>query len=191
MNRFLFFLETIKDELSRVDIDDECRIIAGRDFNVILDLKLDGQGGRGGSPKLKESVKQIENICSIDVLIAICRVRNPSLKSFTWCQKTPVAQRRLDFWLVDNALQEDVDHTAIIPFIKSDHLAIISAIKSVESQTNVKDVTDPRLLWDLFKYKIRQNTISYSKETAKKKGKRKESDNVGAREKSTILSRSI
>ena len=84
--------------------------------------------------------------------------------------------------------------------IKSDHSAIILAIKSVESQTHgpsfwkfnasllndcdyvalinnnyhvwldeFKDITDPRLLWDLFKYKIRQDTISYSKEKAKER----------------------
>ena len=193
----ILFFETIKDELNSVDIDDECRIIVGGDFNVILDPKLDGQGG---IPKLKESVKQVENICSTHDLVDIWRVRNPSLKRFTWCQKTPIVQRRLDFWLVDNSLQEDVDYTAIIPSIKSDHSAIILAIKSVESQTHgpsfwkfnasllndcdyvalinnnyhvwldeFTDITDPRLLWDLFKYKIRQDTISYGKEKAKER----------------------
>jgi len=50
----MLFFDHIKDELNRMDI--EGRIIAGGDLNVILDPKLDGQGG---NPKLKESVKLI------------------------------------------------------------------------------------------------------------------------------------
>ena len=49
-----FYSLTRSDELNRNGIDDESRIIAVGDFNVILDPKLDGQGG---NPKLKESWK--------------------------------------------------------------------------------------------------------------------------------------
>ena len=80
----IVFFDQIKDELNRMDIDDECRIVAGGDFNVILDPKLDGQGG---NPKLKESVNLIENICLTHDLVDIWRVRNPTLKRFTWSQK--------------------------------------------------------------------------------------------------------
>ena len=55
----LFFDQT-KDELDNSGIDDDCRIIMGGDFNVILNPDLDGFGGK---PKLKESAKEIENIC--------------------------------------------------------------------------------------------------------------------------------
>ena len=193
----IVFFDQIKDELRRMDIDDECRIVAGGDFNVILDPKLDGQGG---NPKLKESVNLIKNICLTHDLVDIWRVRNPTLRRFTWSQKKPVVQRRLDFWLVDDALQEDVDLIVIIPSIKSDHSAIVLVIKSIENQTHgpsfwkfnvsllnngnyvalinnnfpvwleeFKDVADPRLFWDLIKYKIRQVTITYSKEKARER----------------------
>jgi len=42
----------IKDELDNSGIDDDCRIIIGGDFIVILDPDLPGFGGK---PKLKES----------------------------------------------------------------------------------------------------------------------------------------
>ena len=82
----ILFFNQIKDELNRMGIDDECRIIAGGEFNVILDPKLDGHGG---NPKLKESGKLIENICLTHDLVGIWRVRNPTLKRFMWSPKKP------------------------------------------------------------------------------------------------------
>ena len=110
------FFDQIKDELDNSDIDDNCRIIIGGDFNVILNPDLDGFGGK---PKLKESAKQIENICLLHDLVDVWRVRNPEIKRFTWRQKTPIIQRRLDFWLTDNVLQEEIDQVNIIPSINS------------------------------------------------------------------------
>ena len=75
------------------------------DFNVILDPDLDGFGGK---PKLKESAKEIENICLLRDLVDFWKARSPEIRRFTWRQKTPTIQRRLDFWLVDNALQEEM-----------------------------------------------------------------------------------
>ena len=191
------FFDQIKDELDNSGIDDDCRIIIGEDFNVILDPDLDGFGGK---PKLKESAKQIENICLLHDLVDIWRVRNPEIKRFTWRQKTPLIQRRLDFWLADNALQEEIDQADIVPSIKSDHSAILLSINGIEEQIHgpsfwkfnasllddknyvtlinsryevwieeFKDIDDPRLFWDLIKYKIRQDTISYSKRKARER----------------------
>jgi len=50
------------------------------------------------------------------------------VKRFTWRQKTPVIQRRLDFWLVSNGTQEDIDNVDVIPSLKSDHSAIVLSI---------------------------------------------------------------
>ena len=76
-NNNLFF-DQIKDELDNSGIDDDCRIIIGGELNVILDPDLDGFGGK---PKLKESVKQIGNICLLCDLVDIWRVRNPANKT--------------------------------------------------------------------------------------------------------------
>ena len=40
------FFDQIKDELDNSGIDDDCRIIIGGDFNVILNPDLDGFGGK-------------------------------------------------------------------------------------------------------------------------------------------------
>ena len=54
------------------------------------------------------------------------------MKRFTWRQKTPIIQRRLDFWLVDNAMQEEIEQVDIVPSIKSDHSAILPLINELE-----------------------------------------------------------
>ena len=54
-------------------------------------------------------------------IIDIWRVRNPMEKPFTWRQKTPIIQRRLDHWLVNDSLQDSIVSVDIVPSIKSDH----------------------------------------------------------------------
>ena len=49
-----------------------------------------------------------------------------------WRQKKPLVQRRLDFWLIDNALLEDSDQVDITPSIKSDHSAIVLSINNTD-----------------------------------------------------------
>ena len=109
-------------------------------------------------------------------------------------------QRRLDFWLVSNGMQEDIDNVDVIPSLKSDHSAIVLSINGLENRSRgpsfwklnsslldnkeyvslinmkyplwneeFKEITDPRLLWDLMKDRIRQETISYSKQKAKER----------------------
>ena len=173
------------------------QLIFGGDFNVHLDAELDNSGGR---IEKKSSVKNIEEIKFSYDLIDIWRVRNPDKKQYTWRQKRPVVQRRLDFWLISDGLQDFVEHTDIIPSIKSDHSAITLRINSIDEHARgpshwyfnssllddenyvglisskydewlneFKEVHDKRLLWDLVKYRIRQITISYSKQKAKVK----------------------
>ena len=79
--------------------------VIGGDFNVILDQDLDGNGG---IKKTKELIKILEDICLEQDLIDIWCVRNPTEKSSTWRQKSPIIQRRLDYWLVNDSLQDDI-----------------------------------------------------------------------------------
>ena len=183
--------------MDNFSLAEDCNIVIGGDFNVIFDPDLDGNGG---NPKRKESVKCIDNICLANDLIDIWRIRNPNLKHFTWRQKTPVIQRRLDFWLVSNGMQEDIDNVDVIPSLKSDHSAIVLSINGIENRPRgpsfwklnssllddkeyvslinmkyplwndeFKENNDPRLFWDLMKYRIRQESISYSKLKAKER----------------------
>ena len=90
------FFNKIAAELKRSLTFSDFSLVVGGDFNVIFDQDLDGSGG---VQKTKESVKILDDICLEQDLIDIWRVRNPTEKRFTWRQKTPIIQRRLDFWL--------------------------------------------------------------------------------------------
>ena len=54
-------------------------------------------------------------------LCYICRVHNPEMKHCTWRRKTPLKQRRLDYFLISDQLQDQIDQVDIIPSIQSDH----------------------------------------------------------------------
>jgi len=125
------FFQEIQNVLDSLNIEAECDIIIGGDFNVILNPELNGLGGK---PKLKDSVKIIDQIRSSFDLIDIWRVRNPDVKRFSWRQKTPVIQRRLDFWLISSSIQDDIERVDIISAIKSDHSAIILSTNVIEEQ---------------------------------------------------------
>ena len=97
-------------------------------------------------------------------------------------------KRRLDYWLISNDFQDDIENAQIIPSTKTDHSAISLQINNIEKQppgpsywklntSLLEDAEyielikncfpewieefneDKRLLWDLVKYKIRQVSI--------------------------------
>ena len=90
-------------------------------FNVILDPDLDG---RGGNNRKKDSAILVEDMHLDFDLVDIWRIRNPTTSRFTWRQKTPVVQRRLDFWLISDSLQDEIISAEIKTSIKTDHSAI-------------------------------------------------------------------
>ena len=51
------------------------------------------------------------------------RIQNPDRKKFTWRQKSLIIQRRLDYWLISDLLQEDVVKVDIVTAIKTEHSA--------------------------------------------------------------------
>ena len=115
------FFEEIHKQLDELVLEENCEIIIGGDFNVILEPDLDGTGGK---PQVKDSCKKIDNLCSLFDLIDIWRIRNPDTMRFTWRQKNPIIKRRLDFWLISSSTQEEVVSVDIIPAIRTDHSAI-------------------------------------------------------------------
>ena len=74
--------------------------------NVIMDQNLDCYGG---SPKEKKLVKFLNDICLNYDSIDILRIRNPDRTPFTWRQKKSRIQRRLDFWLIIDFCQDEVE----------------------------------------------------------------------------------
>lgn len=125
------FYDEIQKEIDQIqDIDPETKLIIGVDFNLILDSELDGSGGK---PKVKDACTKFGNLCNNLDLTDIWRIRNPDVKRFSWRQKNPTIQRRLDFWLISNCLQEEVEKVDITPAIRSDHSAITLQFKGMEN----------------------------------------------------------
>ena len=136
-------------------------------------------------------------------LVDIWRVRNSDCKKCTWRQKSPIIQRRLDYWLISDLLQDDVAKVDIVTAIRTAHHAIILEINSLDDQERdpsfwkfnnslLDDVLfvqrlrenfpkwldeinfcdDLRIKWDWMKYKIHEESISFSKLKDKDRRKR-------------------
>ena len=63
-------------------------------------------------------------------LVDIWRIRNPTASRFTWRQKTPVVQRRLEYWLISDSLQEEIISAEIKTSIKTEHRAVMREVVS-------------------------------------------------------------
>ena len=194
------FFSDILDTLEDKNYDSISQLIIGGDFNAHLDPELDKAGGKTNKT---DSVKNIIDITIAFDLVDIWRIRNTDKRQYTWRQKRPLIQRRLDYWLISDCMQDIIGHTDIIPSIKSDHSAITLQINSITDQARgpshwcfnssllsdekyielisakydewiqeFAEVHDNRLLWDLMKYRIRQTTITYSKEKAEERRNR-------------------
>lgn len=100
-------------------------------MNITFDPDLDCSGG---TPVLKESVKYVQ-----DILLNNdnSRIRNPEYEKFTSRQKSPIIQRRLDYWLISDLLQDDVAKVDIVKAIKTDHSAIVLETDSLNDQQRV------------------------------------------------------
>ena len=117
------FFDKLNKTIEDLVVNDEHKIVIGGDFNVALDTELDCSGG---NPSKKDSIKNIHDLCLDFDLVDIWRIRNPEIKRFTWRQKSPLIQRRLDYWLISDVCQEDIEKSDIISSINSDHSAMSS-----------------------------------------------------------------
>ena len=122
------FFSKLSVELKDLVTDADKSVVVGGDFNVILDQ---GLNGRGGNKKRKDSVQYVGDMIIEHILVDIWRIRNPTDTHFTWCQKSPLIQRRLDYWLISNDLQKDVESVEIITAIRSDHSAITLSVNDL------------------------------------------------------------
>ena len=102
-----------------------------RCFNAHLDPELDSAVQK---TIRKDSVKNIIDIKLAFDLVDIWRIRDTDKKQYTRRQKRPLIQRRLVHWLISDCLLDIIEHTDIIPSIKSDHSAITLQINSIEDQ---------------------------------------------------------
>ena len=111
-------LNDLTHVFDQLEITTNTRFLCVGDFNTIFDISLDADGGLLNSTMMSEN-----DLCYI------FRIRHPDSRRFTWRRKTPFSQRRLDYFLVSDSLQESIEMIDIIPSIASDHSAIILKLR--------------------------------------------------------------
>lgn len=99
-------------------------LIIGGDFNTVLNVELDKKGGSQQNIPWTYMSK-LENFLEEFCLIDIWRAKNPDSSIFTWRQRRPLIQCRLDYWFVSEFLVESTKNVLIEPAIKTDHSKIV------------------------------------------------------------------
>ena len=61
-------------------------------------------------------------------------IRYPDSRQFTWRCKNPLKQRRLDYLLISDSLQHEVETINIIPSIQSYHLVLKTKFSSLQER---------------------------------------------------------
>ena len=126
-NEQLHFFRDLKLVMEHEGISDNDNIILGGDLNIVMDGGIDKCGGNVATKQ--KSRAQLSTLIDNFELLDIWRIRNPDVKRFTWRQKTPRIQCRLDYYLVSNNIAENVVKVDIKPSLRSDHSAINLELK--------------------------------------------------------------
>ena len=117
------FLHKIID----LQLPNDTSIIIGGDFNVCL-TKIDTD-----RDDIKFKFKSIEIIGKILEELDLCdiyRIRNPSIKQYTWRRTQPLCQRRIDYIFIPNSFQSAIANIKIIPSVNTDHSAVMANVIS-------------------------------------------------------------
>ena len=135
LNDLLDFIEDVENINNK-------KIIFGVNFNLFFDQNYDALGGTPTYKKRSLSkviqIKESFNLCDI------LRIRNPKIKRFTFGQNhtTGYNQRRLDYFLVSNILQDSVSETDVLASFCTDHSPIFFSVS-----LNSENFSRERGLW--------------------------------------------
>ena len=192
----LVFINTLKAMITNQNITSSDCCIFGGDWNLIQNTILDKNGGTNVSTKKKYHARLSELLEEYE-LLDIWRKRNGIKQRYTWRQKSPRIQCRLDYFLITQSL-EVITNSQILPSILSDHSPVtleiqllnkaklgpghwklnvsvleedkyINAVKEkiTELEHLYKDMANKNLKWELYKYEIRKLSIQYCKKKKK------------------------
>lgn len=119
------FFDNIKTKIQSVE--QVSTIICG-DWNVVQDYALDTKGylNRNNVNAQKEIKSNL--IPDLD-LEDVWRIMHPKDNRFTWRQKTPIKQSRLDYFLVSSDIAALTSNTDILPGYRSDHSLVTLTIE--------------------------------------------------------------
>ena len=112
----------------KFDINKKNEMIMAGDFNLFFDSKLDVRGGN--STIKKNSLSKLIELKESYELCDIWRVRDTKSRQFTFTQKhsSDFIQRRLDYILISNTLQELVTTTETVTPISTDHSPVLFSL---------------------------------------------------------------
>ena len=130
----LNFFSQLKNLLLKEECINSNEIIIVGDFNCVQDPTLDKNGGSDNMDKYR-AINTINVLMNIFDLHDIWRIRNPDKRQFTWRQKLPRIQCRLDYWLISDCLHEYTRETNIkfAPF--ADHSPITLELENPKFQS--------------------------------------------------------
>ena len=120
-------LDRLTHILEQLNITEDTTFIWGGDFNMIFDIELDADG-----ESAKLYIKSVSKLLSVMSEIDLCdiyRVRNPDGRRFKWRRKSPFKQRRPDFFLVSDCLQDNIASLEIIPSVGTDHSRLLMKLR--------------------------------------------------------------
>lgn len=102
-------------------------IIVGGDWNCYLDKNLDTRN-YASSASRPNSRKKILEIMSTYELYDVFREMYPEERKYTWRRFNSVKQSRLDYFLVSEALLNDIYDVCIDPGYRSDHSFVVLSL---------------------------------------------------------------
>ena len=135
----------------------------GEDFNLYFDTFLDANGR---NPMLKmSSLSRLISMMKENELSDIFLIRYPESRQSTWRCKNPLKQKRLDYLLISDSLQHEVETINIIPSIQSDHSVLkmkFSSLQERERDPSYWKFNNSRLHDNTFVTKMKQNPEFYN-----------------------------
>ena len=129
-NEQLRTLSDLSNMLEKIDDINNKSTAFGEDFNLFFAAKLEAQGG---NPELKKkSFRKLIQIKEKFDLCDIWRITNPNTMRHTFRQQHSSGhiQRRLDYFLISNILQESLKKPDVLAAFSTDHSPIMFSLFS-------------------------------------------------------------
>ena len=116
------FFNDFQVKIARANIDKNDFTIIGGDWNTILSPPIDKSGGQnlGGESITLEMKSLLLNLNLND----IWRIKNPYTHRYTFRQRKPLIQSRLDYFLVSHCAMDVIADAKILASYCSDHSCI-------------------------------------------------------------------
>ena len=125
-------LDRLDNQIQNMDFH-KYSVIIGGDFNMIRDGKLDHVGHTSNFTRSRFNGLFEDFVGKYD-LEDIWRKRNPHKMQFTFRQKTPIIQSRLDYWFISTRLEKDINMCDITTSIAPDHSGIRLEIRGIDKK---------------------------------------------------------